>query len=127
MILATSDNYRHDISTETPLEAHCPPMKTKVRDLRKAAGMTQIELSLAADVPQSTISHLENGSSNATLETLQKVSAALNIPPHLIFEASEEQTPVAQLVRLFARLNDAEQKVLLNTADVILAGRSKAP
>lgn len=44
-----------------------------VRDARKAAGLTQVELAARAGVAQSVIARLERGGGNPTFETLERV------------------------------------------------------
>lgn len=99
-------------------------MKTNIREIRESLGMTQIDLAAAADLPQSTISKVESGGGNPTVETLDKIARALNTPIPRLFSADADPTPLAELVRKFSKLTDDEQAVLLQTADVILSGRN---
>ena len=50
----------------------------QVAETRQKQNLTQKELGKKIGVPQSTISRIESGSSNVTLETLLKVTTALN-------------------------------------------------
>jgi len=57
------------------------PLYTLARDLivlRKKRGLTQKELAEKAGTTQAVISRIESGSANCTVETLQKISAALD-------------------------------------------------
>ena len=46
-------------------------------DARKSAGITQKELSQKSGIAQGDISKLENGNANPTINTLQRLAAAL--------------------------------------------------
>ena len=48
-------------------------------DARKAAGITQKELSERTGIDQSDISKLENGSANPSLRTLQRLAAGMGM------------------------------------------------
>lgn len=48
-----------------------------IRETRKAKGLTQKELGERIGVAESTLSRFENGEQNLTLETLARISDAL--------------------------------------------------
>jgi DNA-binding XRE family transcriptional regulator len=52
----------------------------KIRDLRKAAGLTQEELAEKSGLPQSHISRLERNEHSPSRVTLEKIAAALKVP-----------------------------------------------
>lgn len=51
----------------------------KVRDAREAAGLTQRELATRMSTSQAAVARLESGGTSATLTTLQKAAAALDL------------------------------------------------
>jgi len=51
----------------------------KLNEARMTAGLTQQQLSEAADVRQATISDIERGEIEPTVATLKKLAAALNV------------------------------------------------
>lgn len=51
-----------------------------VRDLREKAGLSLSELSVAAGVAKSTLSQLEAGRANPSIETLWAIASALGVP-----------------------------------------------
>lgn len=53
---------------------------------RKAAGMTQIELSKTSGVPQNFISLIENGRANPTLKVLERLANGLGRQLTITFE-----------------------------------------
>lgn len=48
--------------------------------LRRAQGLTQAQLAARADVPRSTLAHLETGAGNPTLKVLTALADALRTP-----------------------------------------------
>ena len=50
-----------------------------VATLRKARNLTQANLAKIAEVPRSTITHIESGDGNPSLKNLSKISAALKV------------------------------------------------
>ena len=53
---------------------------SKIKDLRKDAGLTQEELAKKADLPQPHISRIENAEISPTRMTLEKIAKALGKP-----------------------------------------------
>ena len=53
----------------------------KIKTLRKAKGLTQTELGAKADLLQPFIAGVESGDRNISLETLEKLLAALEVSP----------------------------------------------
>ena len=51
----------------------------KVRDAREAAGLTQRDLAARMSTSQAAVARLEAGGTSATLTTLHKAAAALNM------------------------------------------------
>jgi ribosome-binding protein aMBF1 (putative translation factor) len=58
----------------------------KVRDAREAAGLSQRELAIRMGTSQAAVARLEAGGVGATLTTLQKMAAALDLK--ITFELS---------------------------------------
>ena len=52
----------------------------QVRGLRKIKGMTQAQLARAAGILRPNLSRIESGKHRPTLETLEKLAAALRVP-----------------------------------------------
>ena len=57
-----------------------------VRRLREAAGLTQEQLGALCDMDLSAISRLERGHRNPRLDTLVRISRALEVPPAKLLE-----------------------------------------
>jgi transcriptional regulator with XRE-family HTH domain len=54
-------------------------LSSSLISLRRSRNMTQAELARLAQVPRSTVTHLESGSGNPSLRNLAKVAAALQV------------------------------------------------
>ncbi|MEM1330157.1 MAG: helix-turn-helix transcriptional regulator [Planctomycetota bacterium] len=53
----------------------------RVRELRKAAGLSQEDLAFAAGLHRTAISHIEQATRSSTLETVEKLARALECQP----------------------------------------------
>ena len=51
----------------------------EIRDARKKAGITQVQLSEATGIDQASISRMENGRQGITLEYLKRIARALGV------------------------------------------------
>lgn len=51
----------------------------RIRSLRKEQNLTQLDLSVKADIPENSLQRIETGRINATVSTLLKISTALEI------------------------------------------------
>lgn len=57
----------------------------EIQNLRIDAGMTQEQLGKLMNVPQSSIARWENGGTNITVETLDKIAKALHKELKIVF------------------------------------------
>jgi XRE family transcriptional regulator, regulator of sulfur utilization len=57
-----------------------PAVGRRLRGLREARGLSLSELARTAGVGKATLSGLENGTRNPTLETMYAIAAALSVP-----------------------------------------------
>lgn len=58
----------------------------KVRDIRKARGLSQAQLAELAGLNQATVSKVERGEMNVTLEVIDAIAAALGVEPVQLFD-----------------------------------------
>ena len=96
-------------------------MHLRVKELRKARGLTQVELSTLCDVPRSTISLVENGSANTTLQTLQSIADGLGVEVADLF-ASRSKRSIGAIIQQFNALPDDERKEIVAYVDAKLGG-----
>ncbi len=62
----------------------------RVRDRRKAAGLTLAELARAAEISTAMLSRIETGQISPSLNTLQLLSGAINMPLSALLASFEE-------------------------------------
>lgn len=62
----------------------------KIRELRKARGLTQKELGERAGIAEPTIRRYELGKLNPKFETVQKIAKALNVPEAFFYPIDEQ-------------------------------------
>lgn len=76
-------------------------MISRIRETRKAKGLTLAELAARCDPPTTavTIGRLETGIRSLSISWLERIAAALDVDPKsLIAEAGEETIPVAAIL-----------------------------
>lgn len=61
---------------------------TQIRTIRKAKGMTQVELSAHAEISRSYLADVEAGRYNPSLETLAKIAQALGVAVSVLFSGN---------------------------------------
>lgn len=61
-----------------------------VKQLRKSKGWSQETLALECGLTQSFIHQLESGKTGGTIETLEKIAAALKVPVSELFKKAED-------------------------------------
>lgn len=69
----------YNLLTHMPARRH-PALRTRVRELRKRAGLTQEELAARSGLTQSHLSRIELGKYVPTLGTLERLARALKMP-----------------------------------------------
>lgn len=57
----------------------------RIREIRKAKGLTQEGLALLSGIDRGYMGHIERGEKNATLVTIFTICNALNVCPSLLF------------------------------------------
>lgn len=62
-----------------------------IRRYRKSKGLTQEQLSGLAGLDRTHYSKIERGLRSPSLETLFKIAYALNISPHVLIKAIEDE------------------------------------
>lgn len=85
----------------------------RIRELRKERGLTQEQLAELVEVEQKHISRLELGKSFPTIDRLQKVSEALNVPLREFFDfipLSNPETRINTIGEMISELDGESQK-----------------
>jgi transcriptional regulator with XRE-family HTH domain len=68
----------------------CERIGIRIRDLRRRRGLSQRDLQHRAGLMRCYISRLENGHTVPTLEILERLAAALDLPLYWLFNEAEE-------------------------------------
>jgi len=89
----------------------------RIRAYRKRSGLTQEELAERAELHHTYIGQLERGEKNATLETVEKIARALDLPFEVLFEAivtgNTDNAIAKEAYELITSLPEKEQQALL--------------
>lgn len=112
----------------------------RIKALRELKGLTQADIHTRSGLMRSYLSRVENGHTMPSVETLEKLARALEVPLYRMFFSPEEELPApfmagrlteAELVdaaeperehflqrmgRLFDHLSVADRSMLLNAA-----------
>lgn len=65
-------------------------LKTKIKENREAAGLTQSDLADLVNVRRETIVHLENGRYNPSLKLAMDIAAVFHLSVEELFEFTED-------------------------------------
>ncbi len=87
----------------------------RVRYHRKSKNLSQEQLAEICELHPTYIGQLERGEKNASLETIMRVSAGLDISPAILFEnitAKSEETTSRKVYELIAVLPENKQAVM---------------
>lgn len=107
----------------------------RVKALRTALGLTQVQLSKKSGVPQPTISDIERGHTKDLVgDNLTRLCAALNTNPQwLIFSkgtsgpAIQADIDESELLHLYRALSDEQKASLLSVVRSMQAANPQAP
>ena len=97
----------------------------RLRAYRTQRGWSQEEMAERADLHTTYIGQLERGEKNATIESISKVAAALDISLPKLFEnislASSEKDIPSRCYDLIQKQPLRDQKLLLDILDAVIA------
>ena len=68
-----------------------------LRAIRHSKHYTQIQLSEKADLSPSIIGDIESGRRNPTLQTIEKIALALDVPVHQLFYDTQAEYPLSAI------------------------------
>ena len=89
----------------------------KLRQARKAAGMTQKDLAQAVDLKHNAVINWEKGISSPDPETIRRLCEILRMPPNFFFESEESGALSGVEFALFGevrQLSPEDQQDVLN-------------
>ena len=93
-------------------------MINRIRDIRKAKGMTLSDLAEACRPPTTpqTVGRLETGMRNLSLKWMERIGAALEVDPEVLVRSEDASQP-----QVIATLGQAGPEALARPSDAILA------
>ena len=86
----------------------------RIRELRKSRGLTQDQFAEMIEVEQKHVSRIELGKSFPTIERLEKIASALQVPLRDIFDFIHLEDQVARstsIEEMMKQLDDENQKI----------------
>ena len=96
----------------------------RIQSYRRNAGLTQEKLAEIAGIHHTYVGQLERGEKNATLETIEKVTRALDITFEELFEAiisgDAGSTTAKEVYQLITTRPEKEQRLLLDIIRKVL-------
>lgn len=96
----------------------------RVRRLRKALGMTQADLEVAAKVDQSTLSGIEKRNAMPQADTLLRIARALNTTPEYVLEGKASVWPFETVaMERFMALPKDERRYVEGRLESIIESR----
>lgn len=97
----------------------------RAKEIRKAKGLTQVELAHMAGVEQATVSRFEKGNEGVTLGVVKKIAAALDVPMADLF-ANDRSDHEQALIEAFRRLPDERQLGWVDMARSLVNGHPES-
>lgn len=94
----------------------------RIKELRKAKGMTQEKLAARADLTTEAVTRVERGVRMPTLRTLGKLAHGLGVSPAALVDVPStlpEPALSAPVARIVSRLEDQSEAVQLAAEDVV--------
>ena len=82
----------------------------KIRDARKNAGMTQVELAKATNLSRSYIGDIEKDRYNPSISTLQAIAKATNVPVETLLGGAAAAPPAPQKSDGLPELNARDER-----------------
>ena len=82
---------------------------SRIREMRKARGWTQTRLAEEIDIDQKQVSRIEVGQSFPTIDRLEKMSEALNVPMASFFDFSHLKNNSERAVGIEEMLKDLDK------------------
>lgn len=97
----------------------------RIRNYRTQLKLSQEELAEKCSLHPTYIGQVERGEKNATIESISKIAAGLNVPLSTLFEnfegtASTEKSCAGEAYDLIQRLPKSSQKKILEIIKLIL-------
>ena len=98
-----------------------------IQRLRELKGFSQKEVAAAMGVPQSQYSRIENGKSEPSVSTLEKLAVALDVGITEFFKVgidADVNLPLLEKIRLLDTLDKDERKAIETVIDIAISRKA---
>lgn len=105
----------------------------RIRSYRKSQNLSQEKLAEMSDIHPTYLGQIERGEKNATIEVIQKITAALHVPLSTLFAnlTPEGETtpcyPQDRILELLSGLNAREQNAIYEMIVSALKLKDRSP
>lgn len=100
-------------------------MNNILKELRKAMGLTQVEVARMMNMSRTTYTNIETGARNPSIETMTLISSFYNVPIDVAFgnnKEAYEDADAQKLLCIYKALNATGRDLLVGYAEM-LAGK----
>ena len=103
-------------------------MRNRIRELRKAKGLTLQALADRVQASNQHISHLESGRRRLTTDWIERLAEGLDCDPFALLDAKAEEITEQErlLLKVFRTLNEDQRKAFIAAAGALATPRSKS-
>jgi transcriptional regulator with XRE-family HTH domain len=94
----------------------------RIKRFRKACGLSQEQLAELIDIEQKHVSRLEVGKSYPTIDRLEKIAAALNVPMGSFFDSGSQQADAERaekIERMVKELDEDYHRIILKFSQIL--------
>ena len=100
----------------------------KIKKVREAKGFSQKQVAIMLDMDQSQYSKIENGKTDPTTSTLEKIARSLGVEVPVLFasddifkDVNSADKTLMEKIRLIEQLDDKERVSIYNIVDSLFA------
>jgi len=94
----------------------------RIKEIRKAKGLTQEQLAELVDIEQKHVSRIELGKNAPTIDRLEMIAKALNVPMGSFFESGNQEANaerVAKIERMVRDLDEDYHRIILKFSQIL--------
>ena len=98
------------------------PFGDKIRQLRTSVKLSQNDVATLAGISTAHLGQIERGVKRPNIDTMEKIAAALNISPAILFCSEEPVTPspiLKKIDTLLTSMTEDEQIAVLKIIQVV--------
>ncbi len=95
----------------------------RIKEIRKARGLTQEQLAEMVDIEQKHVSRIESGKNYPTIDRLEKIAAALNVPLISFFDflhLENDDERVVNIEEMIKELDEDSRKIAYKMIKAII-------